>query len=366
MATGFGFCSSCGTAIGAAGQRFCATCGAVTAAASAAVPVPPADVPAPPPAPVFVPPVAVPTPPPAYAQPPAWGTPPPPPPAAYGQPQAWGGQPAAPVAAARSGVNPAMFLVGVLVIAAIAVGAFFVVNNPKNSPSASGAMGSTSPGGGGMVFNPSTIGCPSQSFTTNIVLPASVKGTDTLTYKIDTTTIITQTVADFGFEKQANGTWTVSNTNEEGSTHCDMGPGVHTARLLDASGNVLAQGAFTFVMSASPSAAEPTSAPIAKGTVTIDPSKMSCSAASVSVSLNVVLPGSIPADAMISSELDGAIQTTDRTDVGFVKQSDGTWLSTGSADSSTLCTQLGVGDHTIRALDADGNILAEGTFTLQP
>jgi hypothetical protein len=354
MATGFGFCSNCGASIGAAGQRFCPTCGTVIPAASAAVPAPAA----------------------APTQPPAWGAPPPPPPPADGQPQVWGTPPAAPLAApARSGISPVMLLVGGVVIVAIVAGAIFAMNNSKGSPGASGATGSTIPGGGSVVFNPSTIGCPSQPYTTTIVLPSSVKGTDSITYKIDSTIVITQTVAEFGFAQKPDGTWSVSDTNSTGSTHCDMGAGVHTARLVDANGKVLAQGAFTFVMSASPSAAKPSVAeptpsptpePPAQGTVTIKPSKMSCSAASVSVSLSVVLPGTIPDSAMISSELDGAIQNTSTAADGFVKQADGTWLSTGTTDSSTLCSELAIGDHTIRALDASSNVLAEGTFTLQP
>jgi hypothetical protein len=278
-----------------------------------------------------------------------------------------------------------MLLVGVVVIAAIVIGAFFVMNNSKGTPGgsgspvasgslpASGAVSSTVAGGGSIVFVPSTIGCPGQGFTTNIVLPASVKATDTITYQIDDTTIIAQTVADFGFAQQANGTWSISDINQAGSTHCDMGPGKHTARLIDANGKVLAQGAFTFIAVASPTAKltvapkpTPTPKPVAQGWVTIDPATMSCSAASVSVSLSVVLPGSIPASAMISSELDGTIANTERADVGFVKQPDGTWLSSGTTDSSTLCSQLTIGDHTIRALDASGNTLAEGTLTLEP
>ena len=148
MATGLGFCSTCGTPRTAAEQKFCATCGGAFAAIVA-----PTAMPAPPAPPVE----AAPPPPPAWAvQAPL--APPPPPPVDYAPPPppAWGSQvpqsyqPApqsypttAPVGQTRSNsrVSPALLLVGLLLIAAVAGGAYLFTNNGKG-PGTSGAPAS--------------------------------------------------------------------------------------------------------------------------------------------------------------------------------------------------------------------------------
>ena len=363
MATGIGFCPNCGTAMTAGGQRFCASCGATLpalATASAAVPAQAAMSAPPPPPPPYMAPVQ-----------PAWATPP----------------PTATIAPARTTASPAMLLVGGLIIAAIVGVAIFVMNNgSKGLPGSSGSSGcsglpgcngsglpptaSVSPSPvagypGSLSFSPKTIGCPGQPFTTTVVLPSSVKGTDQITYQIDDTTIITQAVTDFRMTKQADGTWSVSTDNPDGSANCSMGPGVHTASLLDSGGKVLAQTSFTFIMLASPTP-EPTPTPSSKSAVIIKPSSFSCSAAAVDVTLAIQLSASIPGSTEVTSELDGTAGTPTTVEASFKQQPDGSWLSSDTVSSTTLCGQLSVGQHRIGALDAAGKVITEGTFTVKP
>jgi hypothetical protein len=362
MATGFGFCPNCGTALAAAGQIFCISCGAAlrtAAPAPAPAPVPtpaagPAAVAAPAPAPV---PVAMPA---ASFEPyapaqPAWAMPP---------------SPVAP-APARRGVSPAMLLVGGLVIAAIVGVALLATNNgSKIVPGTSGSPVVSPPPvpsagyPGSLAFSPKTIGCPSQPFTTTVVLPSSVIATDQITYQIDDTIIITQAVTDFGLTKQADGKWSVSTDSPDGSSNCSMGPGLHTARLLDATGKVLAQTSFTFVLLASPT--PPPSLPQVANTVTITPPSFSCSAAEVQVTLALQLSASVPGSSIVTPEVDGTPGTQTTVEAGFVQQSDGSWLSSDAVSSTALCEQLSVGKHTIGAFDATGKIFVEGTFAITP
>jgi hypothetical protein len=255
-----------------------------------------------------------------------------------------------------------MLLIGGVIIACIVGVAIFAVNNgSKSNSSASPAGNSASPAGNGgsIVFNPSTIGCPSQSFTTVIRLPASVKGTDELTYQVDGEAVITQTVNDYGIEQQADGSWFLSDTNTQGSANCSKGAGVHTARLLDSNGRVVAQGSFTLVMSASPS-------PNALSSVTITPSTFSCSAEDSQVTLAIMLSGSIPGSTQVTIQADGVDVTSSSVESGFVMQTDGSWLSSAPESSSALCASLGVGSHTMGVRDASGTVIAVGPFTMTP
>ena len=49
-----------------------------------------------------------------------------------------------------------------------------------------------------------------------------------------------------------------------------------------------------------------------------------------------------------------------------MQQPDGSWLSSDTVSSTTLCGQLSVGQHRIGTLDAAGKVIVEGTFTLKP
>jgi len=51
---------------------------------------------------------------------------------------------------------------------------------------------------------------------------------------------------------------------------------------------------------------------------------------------------------------------------GFEKQADGSWLSSAPESSQTLCEDLGTGKHSIGALDANGQVITQGTFTINP
>jgi hypothetical protein len=284
-----------------------------------------------------------------------------------------------------------MLLVGGVVIAAIVVGAFFVVNNgskglpgSSGSPSASGSAGASgsqdaagspsespvaSPSAafaGSLSFEPSTIGCPGQPFTATVVLPGSLAETDKITYKIDSTTIGTQTVADFGMTRNSDGNWSVTQPNPDGSANCSMGPGAHTASMLDSDGNVLAQSTFTFVTLATPTprvTPKPTVAP--KNSVVAKPSSFSCSAAAVDVTIAVRLSAAYAGSTTVSSELDGVKVQTATIASGFEKQSDGSWLSSATNTSTSLCEKFTIGPHHIGVWDINGKVIVEGTFTLK-
>ena len=160
MATGLGFCPTCGTPRVAEDQKFCPTCGSALAVISAPAPI------APPPVPPVVaapPPWAAPTPPQPSADfaaaPPPWAAPAPsalppapptdyapPPPPAWGAPGGHGYQPVSPQYAAapvgptqnKKRTSPALLLVLLLLIAGIAAGGFYVMNNNKSGPGSSG------------------------------------------------------------------------------------------------------------------------------------------------------------------------------------------------------------------------------------
>ena len=51
---------------------------------------------------------------------------------------------------------------------------------------------------------------------------------------------------------------------------------------------------------------------------------------------------------------------------GFEKQADGSWLSSAPESSQTLCSELGTGQHSIGALDSNGQVITQGTFTINP
>ena len=183
MAIGSGFCPNCGTALTVAGQKFCATCGATLPAwtAPAAVPVPPPAPPveaAPPPPPAWAAPLAasvpppappveaVPPPPPAWAVLPSASVPPPAPPVDYASPPppAWGAPagayppPPAPPGyqmpapgqggSAKSRTSPALLLLGLVLIAAVAGGAYLFMNNSKNSGAGSSSVPTVATSGG--------------------------------------------------------------------------------------------------------------------------------------------------------------------------------------------------------------------------
>jgi hypothetical protein len=156
--------------------------------------------------------------------------------------------PAAPTApaAAKAGfkISPVMLLIGVVVIAAIIGGYFYLNMSSKSS----------------ITFTPSTLSCSNPvTFTTTAHLPASVKAGDRITITLDGKSAGTSTVSSSGNDvaQQADGTWLVVSTTSPSSMKslCDAGgssggfniltPGTHTMQVLDATGKVLASGSYT-------------------------------------------------------------------------------------------------------------------------
>ena len=399
MAAGFGFCANCGTPASAPDEKFCASCGTAlpghaAAAAAAAAPMAAAPMAA---APMTPPPYAqAPTPPPyaqaptpqPYGQPPASYAPPPygavPP--APGQP-AWGTPPMGAYGApAKSAMNPLYIVVGAVVILAIVgVGAFALANGNKSSgsPGANGRPGS-------LVFSPTTVSCDA-TLTISTTLPASVKDTDPITLKIDGNTVGTHTAVEAGLAKQADGSW--SGTSSGPSDCSTMGAGLHTEQLVDGSGNVLAEGSFTIAGSAATETPEatakatatatakatanitpaPTPVPVVtpppattEGTVVVTPNSFSCSAKAVQVTLTVTLPASLTATSTVTAVVDGSTGSTGTVGDNFTKQSDGSWISSTTDTSTTLCTNYDPGQHDIGFQDSTGNMVSEGTFTVLP
>ncbi len=342
MATGFGFCNSCGSAVTGPGEKFCSSCGA-------ALPVhAPAPTPAPPP----------------YA------------PVAPVQPY-WAMQPAtAPYAPARATVNPFLLIAGVVLIAAlVGAGAFLFVNLPKGSGGSSNgttAAGSASPSGGSggypgsIVFSPSTVGCD-EPLTTTMTLPSSVKDTDQITGRFDGKAGTTQTVVDAGMTQREDGSWFLSKTNP---ADCSFGIGLHTAQLADASGKVLAEGSYTLVESASAKPTQkptPTRAPLTEPIGTIEPSSISCSAAAgVQVVATYRLPASVADSILLTAVWDDEEMEIGKVSSFFVRQSDGTWLATSTFTGAEICDTFDPGEHRMGYLDYDGRLVVEVRFTIKP
>jgi hypothetical protein len=374
MAAGFGFCANCGTPASAPDEKFCASCGAAMPAHAAA---PMASAPPP-----YAPPPSAPQPyapqpyapqpyaPPQYAPPPV-------------QP-AWGAPPmGAPVAPARTAVNPVVLIAGLLVIVAIVgVGAFAFVNGSKSSgsPGANGHPGT-------LAFSPSTVSCD-DTLTITTTLPSSVKDSDPVTLKVDGNATGTHTVVEAGLTKQSDGSW---SGTASGPPDCSMGPGLHTEQLVDATGKVLAEGSFTISGATASGSAEETAEstatakatakatktpkptktprvtpPAAGSSVVIDPDSFSCSAAAINVTLTVTLSASFSSSDEVTAVIDGSVGETGTVGDIFTQQADGSWSSSTTNTSKSLCGSYDPGDHTIGFQDSGGSMIAEGSFTVLP
>ena len=76
------------------------------------------------------------------------------------------------------------------------------------------------------------------------------------------------------------------------------------------------------------------------------------------------IPKSVSPSEMVTAELDGeAGDPQALSDTHFVKQSDGSWLSTTSQSSSSWCEVVAAGKHTLKCVDSQGKVLAQGSFT---
>ncbi|MGA3057893.1 MAG: hypothetical protein ABSE70_07670 [Candidatus Limnocylindrales bacterium] len=172
-------------------------------------------------------------------------------------------QPAAP---STRGANPALLLIGGIVIAAIVgVVVFVSVIGKSGSSSSTGSsspsVGTSSglPAVGSITRNVSTLSCSSPVASTSMIhLPASVHEGDIVTVTLDGHNVGSQAVEPGGELAQlADGSWleTSVGTVEIMQSMCAAGavwgytdaltPGVHTQRVLDSNGNVLAEGSYT-------------------------------------------------------------------------------------------------------------------------
>jgi hypothetical protein len=112
-----------------------------------------------------------------------------------------------------------------------------------------------------------------------------------------------------------------------------------------------------------PVAATPTPA-IGGGSLKVQPSTFSCSDTSTQVTMTTLLPAAVDASAEVQAQLDGEAGSTEVVSDNFKKQSDGRWLSTDTQSASDLCSAYGAGKHTFGVLDAQGKVLAQGSFTV--
>jgi hypothetical protein len=105
------------------------------------------------------------------------------------------------------------------------------------------------------------------------------------------------------------------------------------------------------------------------GSVAFTPSSFSCSS-SANVATVMRLPSSMSAAARLNWQIDGVTQITNAVADNFKQQTDGTWLFTDTSAASSSCQgvsgPLSMGTHSVRILDANGHVLAEGSFTLTP
>ena len=133
----------------------------------------------------------------------------------------------------------------------------------QGSYTVSGSAPSALPaaGGQGISFSPAAVDCSAPAaFAAVTTLPTSVKGTDTVTEKLDGKAILSATVASRMTQK-ADGTWagTTTISAKDVATACAAGgssggvawfaPGAHALQLADAKGAVLAQGSYSVAFS---------------------------------------------------------------------------------------------------------------------
>jgi hypothetical protein len=106
------------------------------------------------------------------------------------------------------------------------------------------------------------------------------------------------------------------------------------------------------------------------GSITYSPSTIACGA---SYTLTIRLPSTVKTGDELTIKFDGRISTTETITDSFAKQSDGSWLYTGTSGAGTWdCNSsydttgsTSIGKHTETILDLSGNILAQGTYTLE-
>ena len=304
------------------------------------------------------------------------------------------------------GIGQGTIVAGLVVVALIVGGIAFVNLNGKNS----GPAGSNGPGissgassgasqvavtptpqvtippvtGSGITFEPSTLTCDNPvEFTTTAMLPASVQSGDTVTVTFDGKAVGTTVVEAGGTTtQQPDGSWVDASTttSSEMQTICDaagmsgdtgvLTTGKHTMTVSDANEKVLASGSYTVI------APTKTSAPTSSG-ITFEPSTLSCSTP-VDFVTTIRLPASVNAGDTVTEKFDGTTLGTGsvQEDETTVQQPDGSWtiVTTSTADGmQTACEAGGIhngvsvltaGTHTLQIFDANGTLLAEGSYTV--
>ena len=101
--------------------------------------------------------------------------------------------------------------------------------------------------------------------------------------------------------------------------------------------------------------------------IVMSPSTIHCGQAT---KLTIRLPATLKSSDRLTLEVDGV--TINNWTVGqtFIKQSDGSWMyESSSSTSSWSCTASGLnalGTHVIKIRDANGKVLAQGSYTLTP
>jgi pSer/pThr/pTyr-binding forkhead associated (FHA) protein len=219
VVTGGAFCIRCGAAMSSSGPRFCIVCGYDNALLGQPASAPPAQ---------------------PHGQP--QGYPPPAPSAqGYGQPSetSQGFGIARPTAAANSGRN--LVVLGAIGLVAVIIAGAFLTTAP-------GAGHSSSPGS--LSIDPSVFTCTGETHRVIIDLPASVQAADQITIKESTDphagVFDTKSVQEWGFTKQADGSWQLVDTQAFYAYICAFYiPRSYTMYALDSNGNVLAQAPYS-------------------------------------------------------------------------------------------------------------------------
>jgi hypothetical protein len=119
----------------------------------------------------------------------------------------------------------------------------------------------------------------------------------------------------------------------------------------------------TAVATGSTAVATPTPGGGGGGSVTFEPSSFSCSDTNTQVMMAAWLPASIASSEQVTAELDGKKGDPAAVADGFEKQADGRWLASTTSSASNLCGGFAAGKHTLRVLDSQGKVLAQGSFT---
>jgi cytoskeletal protein RodZ len=135
-------------------------------------------------------------------------------------------------------------------------------------------------------------------------------------------------------------------------------PGVDASQQNSSNGDAPQQGA--------PENSDAPQQDATSGSVTFTPSTVSCSSTQ-SMTLTIRLPASLQGSDELTLKGDGEVKGSFILDESKLeRQSDGTWLVSELYDYGACGTSGAVGTHTFTILDANGKVLAEGSYILTP